>query len=254
MLRRNLICALAIGAVLSCGLAKADTIYYQPGFEDQLWSFDTDTGTDTFIGNLGIGATSMGMSFIGNTLYGYNRGDGGLYTIDTMTGNASLVGLSGLGGPESLTSDGSGNLYTVDGFDFYQLSTVDGSATFLGSLSTTIDGLSYDSVNDRVIGVDSGTLYEIDINNVTSTNIGSTVGADETLAFGPDGTLYGHGDDATFYEIDLNSGNATAIGNTSSTLVFASAVAQGEIIPEPSACLVSVAFLGMFAGRRRRRS
>ncbi|MEM7455429.1 MAG: hypothetical protein AAF456_13845 [Planctomycetota bacterium] len=250
-MQRILFCALLmIGACVCNTSANADTIFFQPGFTDEVWRFDTDSGTETFVGNMGISAGSMGFSFLGDTLYAFNRDDGGLYTVDTSSGAASLVGFSGLNSAESLTFDGAGNLYTMEGFALIQLSILDGSATSLGSLSTNIDGLSYDPISDRIIGVDSGTLYEIDPGTLMSTSIGSTSGADETLAFGPDGTLYGHGDDFMFYEIDLTTGGATFIGNTSSRFVFASAVSQ--VIPEPGSFLICAGSIGMLVLRRRR--
>ena len=85
-----------------------------------------------------------------------------------------------------MSFDLNGDLFASLGGQWYSISTVDGSATFLGNLKGVgdIDGLTVTPVAQNVAGlgmvpagtffaVDTGSLYTIDPNTLVATFIGS---------------------------------------------------------------------------------
>ncbi len=235
--------------------ANAVEIYYQAGFSNNLWLYDTATATETLVGSLGLNADSTGLAFSSSgTLYAHERASSSLYTVNTTTGAATLVGSTGLDA-EDLTIVGSTGYITSNG-GLYSVNLTTGAATLIGSTQTmdglttagqgvTILGNPYAAAS--VFGVDSGNIYAVDLGTGNATLLGSSNGADETFDFGPGGVLYGHGDDGFLYTIDLATLNGTQLAATTPNLVFGMAVRPGPAIPEPATWAMMIAGFG-FAG------
>jgi hypothetical protein len=236
--------------------AQGASIYFQAGFTDDLYSFDTVTLTQTFIGDMGF-ADSWGFAFSPTgILYGHNRATASLYTIDTTTGAATLVGATGIAA-EDLTFDAAGtSLYATAGGSLYSLNPLTGAAALVGSLGFSLDGLTL-SPSGTIYGVDGGSIYSVNVGVPSVTLVGSTSGADETFDFGPGGILYGHGDDGFFYTIDTTTFLATVLGPTPGiALVFGSAVRPDvAAVPEPGTVgLIGAGLIALAMRLRRRRA
>lgn len=248
--------------------AQAEVIYAHRFSQGDLLRFDTNTATETVIGNTGLtGAFGFSFSPTG-TLFGINQ-NANLYTINLNTAATNLIGNTGLGGVESLTFDLSGNLLAAQSGagGLHQINTTTGAAINLGTISgiSDVDGLTVAPVSLSVLGfgtapagtffaIDSGTLYLINPSTLVATNLGSSNG-DESLAFAPDGTLFLHNFFGTLYTRNLATGVETVVMATSGS-VASMAVEQGvAAVPEPSTLVLwslgAVTFVGL--GWRRRK-
>lgn len=257
--------AVLLVAALVASAAQADVIYYQEGFSNNLWQFDTTSSTETLIGSLGLNSDSTGLAFgPGGTLYAHERVSASLYTVNTATAATTLVGVTGIDAEDfTVALDGSVGYATSNG-GLYSINLATGAATLLGSPGT-LDGLTTAPVAVNVngtpyaagsiFGIDSRSFFYVDIAAATFTFLGSLSGADETLDFGADGTLYGHGDDGALYTNPLNPLSSVFLANTTPGLVFGMAVAPGDgpAVPEPATWMMLIAGFGLvgFAVRRR---
>jgi hypothetical protein len=251
--------------VLTPAAAHSATIFYQAGFTDDLFRIDTVSGVETKVGDMGV-ADSWGFSFSPTgTLYGFNRSTASLYTINTSTAALTLVGATTLSSVEAMTFDATGStLFVTSNSTLYSLNPLNAAATAIGSIGTSLDGLTVSPTAltvsglgavaaGTVFGVDSGNLYTINTTTPSSTFVGGVGAADETLAFGSDGTLYGHNDAGTFSTINLATLTSTSVATTSNNFVFASAV-QPAAVPEPSSlALLGIGVLGLAACCWRRK-
>jgi hypothetical protein len=89
------------------------------------------------------------------------RGNNNLYTVDVVTGQASLVGSHGIGDLFGLAFDTTnGVLYATQfsgGSGLYSLDTTTGDATTINSaMLNPIGGLAYDSMRDMLVGMEDG--------------------------------------------------------------------------------------------------
>jgi DNA-binding beta-propeller fold protein YncE len=154
-----------------------------------------------------------------------------LSTIDSTTASATLVGSlgtfpTGITQPNGLAFDTAGNLYTYDGFDFYQLDPATGAFTHIGSLGiTALEGdLTFDPRRGLFYATDSGSDRLFTINPATgvATVIGplGPSGRDVSgLALDPgSGVLYGLALRDSLPDllvtIDQTTGLATPVGLT----------------------------------------
>lgn len=165
-MRRFLVTALAAAAG---GVASADVLYTVRVNDGMLVRLDTDTLALTDVGPLGVGYDFGGLAYDGSTMYMVQGFAGsGLYTVDLDTGAATLVGDHGSTAMFGLEFDPTTNaLYgseSTRASGFYELSRADGSATFIGDMGRSIDGLSYDTTRDDLIGVEAGPgeVYSVD--------------------------------------------------------------------------------------------
>lgn len=262
-MRTSILALAGTAAAALAAPAGAETIFYQQGFSNNLYSYDTVTATETLVGDMGLNSDSTGLAFAANgTLYAYERESMSLYTVNTLTGAATLIGNSGINAEDfTLSLDGTVGYASAAG-GLYSINLSTGAATLIGGDQTfdglttarvagTMNGFSY--LAGALFAIDTGSLYAVDAATGIGTFLGSTDGADETLDFGWAGVLYGHGDDGFLYTIDTATLAATQIAATTPTLVFGMAVAPGAI-PEPATWAMLVLGFGVLgAGMRRRR-
>jgi hypothetical protein len=251
-LKAGVAAAVLVGSASS---ANAVEIFYQQGFSNNLYRYDTATATETLVGSMGLNADSTGLAFSSaGGLYAYERASQSLYTVNTTTGAATLVGATGVDA-EDLTIVGSTG-YISSGRGLFSVNLTTGAATLIGG-NASMDGLTTSStaINffgspyaaGSIFGVDSGTIFAIDLATGNATSIGTSNGADETFDFGPGGVLYGHGDDGFLYTINLANGAETVLTATTPGLVFGMAVRPGPAVPEPATWAMMIAGFG-FAG------
>ncbi|UUR07682.1 PEPxxWA-CTERM sorting domain-containing protein [Sphingomonas glaciei] len=261
----------ALGIALALGLASpldAQSIYYQQGFTNNLYLYDAGTNTNTLIGDLGLSADSTGMAFSPTgTLYLYERASTSLYTVNPTTAATTLIGNTGIGAEDlTISLDGTTGYVTAQG-NLYSINLSTGASTLLGSIGATLDGLTtapiavtIGGINysaGTIFGVDSGTLFMLNVLTPSSSTIGSTTGASETLDFASDGTLWGQ-NNGTFNVINSSTfasipDGASAGGNFAFGMAIAPSISAA--VPEPSTwAMMLIGFGAIGASMRRRRT
>lgn len=255
----------AAAAMLLSSTANATTLFYQGGFSNDLYSFDTDSATETLVGDLGLGADSLGMAFgLGSILYAFERASQSLYTIDTGTAASTLVGNAGINA-EDFTISGDGSIgYATDNSNLYSIDLGTGASTLIGATGLTLDGLTTAQsavtiagdmfAAGSVFGADGSSLYSVDVGTGALTLLGSTGVTSEALTFDSNGTLFSHGNDGFLYTIDLTTLAGTQIGATASNLVFGMAAQPDAMgaVPEPATWAFMILGFGAIGGAMRR--
>ena len=115
---------------------RSDGIGFLANPNSSLWSFDITVPSSTLITNtLAPGMPGLAFSPAG-VLFGVIAGGTALYTIDSVTGAATLVGNTGIpfGSPTGLAFDASGKLYTSAGGNLHQIDPATGTATLIGAI------------------------------------------------------------------------------------------------------------------------
>jgi hypothetical protein len=140
-----------------------------------LITIDTATGLGTTVGNTVGNFQDINFRSDG-TLFGF--AGGALYTIDLMTGAATLVGSisSGIGNGNGLAFDPMDTLYRINGATISTLDQTDASETMTGTVNYPVD-----FVNPRTNAMDydlaTGTLYASVIHSPAGDRPGSLSGA-----------------------------------------------------------------------------
>jgi hypothetical protein len=199
---------------------------------NNLLKIDTNTGLAAAVGSLeSPGSTSfndMGLAFIGNTLYMSSTtggGTGGLFTVDTSTGGASLIGNFASGVKvRSLGSHG-GVLYGWSNTDTLLTLNTSTAAT------TTVGPFLFSS---PTIGQDG-----MDIDPATGTIWGISEVEKRTY------TLDASTGKATTYATSLSCGGAPCTAFNSLAIAA---------VPEPEGYTLALAGLGVLGLMMRRRS
>jgi hypothetical protein len=243
----------------------AGLLYTVRDSDDHLIAIDTETLAQTDIGPLGVTFQFGGLGYdpVSDKLYMIG-GDvnPALYTVNRLTGAATLIGNTGLTRLFGLDYDTANGVlyasqYAPSSPALYSLNKTTGAATLIGQLSGTGFGaLAYDPSNDRLLGLtaDLGDLYEINP-NTAATNL---------LSDGP------HLDDGGL-AFDLQHGLIWAIDNSGGLFSYDPAANYARstrlsgigahdglafVIPEPgSVGLVVLAGGGLWVaggGRRRK--
>ncbi len=183
----------------------------------ELITINTTTGVGTAVGNTGFTFATQDLNFRSDgTLWTYSGG-GNIYTINLMTGAATLVGfIGGSGNPpgngNALGFDGMDTLYRISNADIYTISQTDGVATDTG----TNVNYPIDLLNPRANAMDydasSGLFYASVIHSVERP-----------------GSLTGENFIA---QIDITTGNVSNVHTTVEGL-DGLAVMQAEVTPTP---------------------
>ena len=170
--------AVADGSIFATSYHTANgTLFEVNPASGALTSIGTTTGTDYD----DFGSTTSGLYAVS---FGATQD---LYSIDPVTGVATLIGPTGLGyGAWRGLSTNSSTLYFADGADLYTLSTSTGAATLVGAFGS--------SAEMGVLLTEGGNLYGgDDTNNTVDTiDIGTgaaTVGPKPSASFA--GSFYG---------------------------------------------------------------
>lgn len=143
--------------------------------------WDPATDTNTFLGATTVSGPVMRAAFRADGTLFITANNGDLYTIDRLSGAATLVGaLKANGTPLSAPS---------------------------GDISFSPDGTLYLDENSAVYTIDLGTLNAAYVGD--NGNLGNV-----QISFGSDGVLYGTVGTGDLYTINLTTGAATLVGNT----------------------------------------
>ncbi len=195
-----------------------------------LISINTATGAGTEIGALGIGGNVHDISFRSDhSLFAFVGTN--IYTINKVTGAATLVGAAGGGSGNALAFNSSGTLYTVNAANVGTVNQTTGAVTNVATMNYAPlqNGLA------RANGMDfdaSGTLW-------ASVFDGNGGGAAPWLA-----------------TINTSTGNVSYVGTTVNGM-DALAIEEFAPVPEPGSAGVAMAFclgaVGLFSRTPRRR-
>lgn len=239
---------------------------------------DTDTGTQTTIGNLGISVEAMAFNAAGELYASVQPGFCGVHgsashlaRIDPLTANVTVIGSFGFGDVDAMAFRPDGTLFGVSAQtdELFEVDLATGAGTSVGSVGFPfIGGIEFLS-NSLLVGADVtgagggfGTFITLD----QSTGIGTRVGpigfnTIEGLTFGPDGILYGLSDTlgggaGAIISIDPTTGTGTFVQTVSST-GFRDGLASRKLfpqsdIPEPTSILAFGILGGSLLALRRK--
>ncbi len=254
---------LATGAFVPTGVIPPTIQYLVPSpngylltmsFDGNLDSIDPVTGAVSVIGATGFTDCSspssptcgpnsqLSFGSSGGTLYATDFANN-LYTVNPVTGHATLVGATGIPGipfiPVSTNPDGSFNFYDENLFGVG------------GSLYANFDAGSFNPSTLSLTTVISSALYKIDVNTGHASQIAPTdFGLVTILSL--NGTVYGfNGTTGEVVTLDVSNGVTTPLSliDPSVGLIGGAAAAT----PEPgSVALSAIGLIGAALYRRRR--
>jgi len=232
--------------------------FFAVGFSGNLFSIDPATGITTLVGPTGMDDCSTPSSPCGRTanltignfggkLYATDF-DNNLYTVDPITGAASLIGLTGIPGVPfvpGISSDGKLNIYEQ---------TLFGAG---GQLYSTFTAFVLDLGTGSVVDMAAAAaLYRIDPLTAAATLVAPLSGPNSVLAingiFAANGTLYGFDNFSSHVvNLDLQTGAVAFTGDVDPSAGIIRG-AQAET-PEPaSAALTGLGLmLGSLCWRRQ---
>jgi hypothetical protein len=184
-------------------------------FANKLWTIDINTGVATFVGDISTGDALCNIGFdpFTNVLYGLERNNRRLFTIDQMTATRTNVGTT--------------NSITGHGFDFSPNGTLFATTNW-------------------------GQLYTIDPSNAQDTVVGgtNTDGVSfEDAAFSPAGLMYVTDYHGTIWRFDATSGAHTLVGATEMGLGLVGVI---YVVPEPNCATLAIFGLVCVIWRRLR--
>lgn len=184
---------------------------------DVLERIDVRTNRIEVVGPLGLPFTYGDLAYVpeSRTLYALpGSGAQDLYTVDLLTGAATVVGTHGQSDMRALAWDSStGTLYAARFWNPHEVFVIDpatAALTSVGDPGFDVEALGYDSLRDQLIGMDlwTGDLYTVD----RTTGAGTFLANDGPLDLG--GVAYVPSEDALyvmtwgsqFYRYDPNDG------------------------------------------------
>jgi hypothetical protein len=185
-----------------------------------LITIDLATGMGTTVGPSGVsGQFDAGLTFdAGGDLFASMATAEELYSVDPLTGLASLIGPTTRQDVVALVDAGGDTLWGVsqdyDGqpLNFVSVSKSTGATTVIGPMG-----------------------------------LGSGITAGVGIDYGPDGTLWGIADNGVIFTIDTTTGQATVVATTLGGF-------EGLAIPEPATvALLALGGQGILRRRRKRR-
>lgn len=254
---------LATGAFTPTGAIPPTIQYLVPGpngslltmsFDGNLESIDPNSGALSVIGPTGFADCSspssptcgpnsqLSFGSAGGTLYATDFANN-LYTVNPVTGNATLVGATGIPGipfiPVSTNPDGSFNFYDENLFGVG------------GSLYANFDAATFNPATFDFTAVVAPALYRIDVNTGHATLIAPTdLGLITVLNL--DGTVYAfNGATNQIVTLDIANGVTSAVSGLDPSLGLIGGAAP---IPEPGSIGLAIIGLAAVATYRRRAS
>lgn len=259
--------------------AGQGTMYAVDGERDVLLTVNLQTGATTDVGPLGFDGSFWGLAFNRapcpapgggtfppGTLFGVEVSTQALYTLNLATGQATTIGNTGvLGAWEPLTFDAAGNLWTIDVYDRFTLSTATGQATHAPGGFNVPGGVAY-SMDTLLQPVPAAGVGVLPAGTIIACRAGQFFAVDgvtwhmlmaapipqawEAVAAAPDGSIYAIGPVGTdgLWKLSLDPVAAEYVGPLGSSTIWGAA-----IIPAPAGVLALAAAACRLGARRRSR-
>ena len=207
------------------------------------FEIDIATGAKTALGTASANAATTAALAIGpgNVVYLSSTTNDSLYTLDLLTGTATLVGAYGdaavvMHGLEYVPS--TNTLYGASSHNggLYVINQATGAATLVGTSGlTSFTNLGWNSATSVMYATNSGSdsFYTIDLATGAATLVGPLGGPTNPngLAFHPgSGTLFLVDNSTdTFYTVNMATGAATPIGSTGTGNLLGLAYIDGQV-------------------------
>jgi hypothetical protein len=228
---KKILACFALLLLSACGGSSSDTgsgsgfnaDFYASEFnqstDSTLYQMDSSNGSVQVVGNVAAQITDIAL--LDGVLYAVSFSD--LYTLNQLTGDATLIGATGFENTNALAGD-AGVLYAAntDG-DFYSLNLTTGASTLIGNFGSGMtssgdiafdeDGNLFASVN--VGSVENDSLAQVNVSSGVASLLGET-GLDKVYGLAvKDSTLYGTLFDGALVTLS-NTGVATRIAQDNS--------------------------------------
>jgi hypothetical protein len=228
-------------------------------FKNQLISVDPNTGQGTLVGPFNATLSGYGIAARYGRLYTFNPNADQIVEINPVTaaiGHSINIGVTNMLGEGDLAFRADGVGFLVSALhsdatvanDFYTFDVVDGTSQKLGSTTTAVDALAFDSNSVLfALGQDDVNLYTVDQTNGTMTMVGPLGVAMSSpfagLTFGPDGTLYAAINDQ-LYTVNKTTGAAKVLSTNVLDFGFSSVSGLAFQTPQSPTRLEGVSFIG----------
>jgi hypothetical protein len=254
---RSVIALTAALAVASGSKANAELVYGVSDQLDELVSFDSATPGTLLsahsITGMQSGEQMRGIDWISGTLYGLGD-QSHLYTINTLTGAATLVGAGAfspvLNGIDFGFNAGISQLYvSSDLGQNLTLNPITGVATAgVNYTGTGVDAMTYDYLSTSFYGISAATHDLYGVNPVTGATslIGATgVSFADRIGFDispiTDNAFFSGtvGGQTEFFSVNLATGALSLIGNIGTPGELTSGLDSIAVVPEPATVALS---------------
>ncbi|MDY6780966.1 MAG: PEP-CTERM sorting domain-containing protein [Cyanobacteriota bacterium] len=228
---------------------------------------DTDAGTQTIVGSLGLSVEAMAFNAAGELYASVQPGYCGVHShathlarINPLTADVEIVGAFGFGDVDAMAFRPDGTLFGVSAQtdELFEVDLVTGAGTSVGSVGFPfVGGIEFLS-NSLLVGADMvgggggfGTFITLDQSTGAGTSVGpigfNTI---EGLTFGQDGVLYGISDTlgggaGAIISIDLSTGAGTFVQSVASPR-FRDALAARKLFPNPPSVPEPSSLFGIF--------
>lgn len=243
--------------------AGASSIYLIQDDTRNLVRVDPVTLATTVVGNTGIASGKFGdLAYdegAGVMYWAAGRDNNSLYTIDLVTGAATLVGAHGINDLFTLGHNGSGLFGQSTGGGVYSLNSGTATATLLGRNAFYPGGYDWNATIGQMVLSEaaSSNFYSVDLTTGAATLLGGpgTFVNDNDVAYDAIGNQYWQADySGNLYRYDAAFNQTLLLSNVGSVASIEYVSDRQVPVPEPASMILVASGLAGLIVRYRRRS